>query len=952
MTQTLGQQGGQILQLFPKVGASIVAALTNPALLAFVATIGVAAIALGRAAAEAERLRDITGDLTLSVDGSVYDPVAVEASAKALRNYGASIAEATEAAKLFINEGVAPERLDEFGRAALDLADVTGQKLPAAAKVLTDAFTGGFEAIQKLDRQYDFLSATQTESIKQAYEDGNAQRARALAFDAFTVKVREAAEEQRGNATLATRSLAKGYNDLMDSLANTSPVQSAITLFGDLGEAISRATGNAAAFTNVEDRLKRIAEIQAEIASLEQYDREIGRNLQANPNGIVAARRSELSQLQDQIRRETTTATGDTVSRRTQQAQKDTAALNEQIAARRTIKSLSEAESTARRLATEEIEREFTLADQATKQRYIQLKVDEARRIVQSRLNADAKRVADEAERERRERERLAQQTQFQAPVDGRISSGFGARPSPRPGASTFHRGVDYAVLTGTAVRAPANGVVIETGYDSNLGKFVYIDHGKGTISKFGHLSDNEVVSEGQVVTAGQTIAKSGNTGNSTGPHLHYTVTVNGKPIDPTKGLFPADGKSRFQVDQADAIGEYDDAQQKLADKRDAYFKKVDETSAAVVQDTTQLKEQVNLSGELLLAAQRRAAIEDAVLRLQNEAKQQGIDANDAALELRIQKLREVTGAYFDAANAKTAFDAQRAAVDGPVNDLTAQRDALREQITFLRDNGLDAEASELLPLLGQVNGQLQSAIDKAIAFYRALNPGNNPLRLTAAQIDAIILKLGLAKQASQEWGRVLNISAEQIAGAFATNLTAGIESFLQALVDGENAFRALKDAFLDFAANFLRLIAQMILQQIALNIAKGVLTALGVAVPTPVPANHTGGIAGQNTSGTRLVNPATFAAAARFHTGGIAGLRPDEVPIIAQLGEEILTRGDPRHRANGGLGGSAPPVNLKVVNAIDAGDFVSKGLDSGVGGKALLNYIRANSGAVKQALG
>ena len=95
-----------------------------------------------------------------------------------------------------------------------------------------------------------------------------------------------------------------------------------------------------------------------------------------------------------------------------------------------------------------------------------------------------------------------------------------------------------------------------------------------------------------------------------------------------------------------------------------------------------------------------------------------------------------------------------------------------------------------------------------------------------------------------------------------------------------------------------------------------------------------------------------TFAAAARFHTGGIAGLRPDEVPIIAQRGEEILTRGDPRHRANGGVGSSAAPVNLKVVNAIDAGDFVSKGLDTGVGGKALLNYIRSNSGAVKQALG
>ncbi len=71
------------------------------------------------------------------------------------------------------------------------------------------------------------------------------------------------------------------------------------------------------------------------------------------------------------------------------------------------------------------------------------------------------------------------------------------------------------------------------------------------------------------------------------------------------------------------------------------------------------------------------------------------------------------------------------------------------------------------------------------------------------------------------------------------------------------------------------------------------------------------------------------FAAAARFHTGGIAGLRPDEVPIIAQKGEEVLTRDDPRHRANGSLGSGAAAQNIKIVNAIDAGDFVSKGLDT-----------------------
>ena len=491
---------------------------------------------------------------------------------------------------------------------------------------------------------------------------------------------------------------------------------------------------------------------------------------------------------------------------------------------------------------------------------------------------------------------------------------------------------------------------MVETGTDAKLGKFVYIDHGKGTISKFGHLSDNSVVEKGQVVNAGQVIAKSGNTGNSTGAHLHYTVTVNGKPVDPTKGLFPADGKSRFQVDQADAIGNYDDAQQKLADKRDEYLAKLDAGNAAMVEDTGQLEKQLNLTGALLLAAQREAAIEDAIRKAKADAKQAGVAEGDPGLELRLQRLREVTGAYFDAQHAKDAFEARRAAVENPIADLTAQRDAVRDQITFNRDNGLTNEANALLPLLGEVNGQLQSAIDKAVEFYRSLTPGDNPLGLTAAQLDTTIRKLDIAKASTAEWGTILDINAEQIAQAFASTLTSGIDQFVKALADGQSAFGALKDAFLDFADNFLRLIAQMILQQIAFNIAKTILTAVGVGVP--VPTNHTGGIAGVSSSGSRMVDPAVFSMATRFHTGGVAGLRADEVPIIAQKGEEILTRGDPRHRANGGLGGGGGTTNVKVVNAIDAGDFVSKGLNTGVGEKAILNFIRANSGAVKQALG
>jgi murein DD-endopeptidase MepM/ murein hydrolase activator NlpD len=955
LAQTLGQQAGQIIQIFPRVGSAIVGAFTNPVVLGFVATVGVVVLALKNAGDEAERTRKFVGLLAASADGSTYGAAQLSKASEALDHYGLSAADAVTVVRGFVKDGVDPTRIIEFGKASQDLADVLGIKVVDAAQQVGEAFTGGYESVKKLDDATNFLTSAQRDNIKSLFDQGKAADARNEALRIFSDQQEDAANKMRGTWSEAARSLGGAWQDFLNVLSDTAPIKEIAKELEGLGRIASQAIRAIAA-------AKSAADITAQIGRANQVISNLEGAKSAQPN-LAAAYEADIVKIRKQIvgwqadlakLNGTEKDVTDTVAVRGELQKKQSADLVTATEAAKSEKTVLEATNEARRTATEYVEKNFKFASDAAKQAYITQKAEEARTAALKKAADERKREANEAKRladeAKRERERLAKQTVFQAPVDGRISSGFGARAAPKAGASTFHKGIDYAVPAGTTVRAPASGVVVETGYDSKLGKFVYIDHGKGTISKFGHLSDNSVVEKGQVVTAGQAIAKSGNTGNSTGAHLHYTVTVNGKPVDPTKGLFPADGKSRFQVDQADAIGNYDDAQEKLSDKRDKYLAKLDETNAATKQDTEQLQQQVNLTDELLLAAQRQAAIEDAVRKAKNDATQAGVAPEDAGLALRIEALKGVTGAYFDAAHAKDAFNAQRNNVDKPVADLTAQRDAMRDQISFLRDSGFNAEADKLLPLLGQVNGQLQGAIDKAIAFYAALSPINNPLALTAAQLDAIILKLGLAKATAQEWGTVLDISAEQIANAFANALTSSIDGFVQALVDGQNAFSALKDAFLDFAANFLRLIAQMILQQIALNIAKGILTAVGVAVP--VPTNHNGGIAGTNRSSTRMVDPGMFAAAARFHTGGIAGLRADEVPIIAQKGEEILTRGDPRHRANGGLGGGGGGSPITVVNAIDAGDFVSKGLDSGVGGKALMNYIRANSGAIKQVIG
>lgn len=114
-----------------------------------------------------------------------------------------------------------------------------------------------------------------------------------------------------------------------------------------------------------------------------------------------------------------------------------------------------------------------------------------------------------------------------------RVSSGIGARRAPLPGASTDHGGIDIPVPVGTAVSAPADGVVEVAGVRGRGGKTLIIRHADGSTTGFAHL-DNIGVRVGDTVTQGQQVAASGNTGNSTGPHLHWSYRdANGERKDP-----------------------------------------------------------------------------------------------------------------------------------------------------------------------------------------------------------------------------------------------------------------------------------------------------------------------------------------------------------------------------------------------------------------------------------
>ena len=121
-------------------------------------------------------------------------------------------------------------------------------------------------------------------------------------------------------------------------------------------------------------------------------------------------------------------------------------------------------------------------------------------------------------------------------PVRGWVTSPFGKRTSPFSGIRAFHEGLDIAAQTGTPVVAPADGVVIKAGFSTGYGNMVEISHGYGIRTVFGHNSRLNV-KVGQQVKRGDVISYAGDTGSSTGPHLHYEVRVNGLPVNPMKYL-------------------------------------------------------------------------------------------------------------------------------------------------------------------------------------------------------------------------------------------------------------------------------------------------------------------------------------------------------------------------------------------------------------------------------
>lgn len=342
-------------------------------------------------------------------------------------------------------------------------------------------------------------------------------------------------------------------------------------------------------------------------------------------------------------------------------------------------------------------------------------------------------------------------------------------------------------------------------------------------------------------------------------------------------------------------------------------------------------------------------------LRRVQQAEEDGRISASAARDERVRvynDAREALLLYLDALIKAKQAEAETPGLDGKrveeINQQVAALEKTRATINVVRSEGLFT-VKELRTQIedGLVKGfeQFGEAIGKFVVEGGSLKDVFKSAGDAARQFFADILKFTASK--------LLRDGVEKLTDGLVDSIGKWVKGINDAASEGafSSIFASIgsgmKDAFsgaVDFLSGLLSGVGKFFS-----NMLSGFFGQLGGAAAASV--FHTGGIVGQGSGAQRRVSPLAFVGATRYHSGGVVGLRPDEMPAVLRKGEEVLTASDPRHRNNGG--GAAPvqkqPIN--VINTIDTDSLAQAALSSPSGTTAVLNIIRANKNAIKGAL-
>jgi hypothetical protein len=975
--QIFAQQFGQIAQLFPDVLKGFLR--LSPVIGAFAVAV-VAPIArietLNNSVAQFER------QLAISADGALYSANRLGLMAQELDDLGISVAHARDAISTMIKAGVVEGQIKGLIVAAEDLASVTGMTVPDAANKMAAAFTGGFEGIRELDQELNFLTASQYENIAAMFDAGNETGAYATTLSALEERLGSVTEKASGPWGRAFDNIGTAWNNFMAYMADTTPIFLVIKAIDALGIGLEKVTGLLVKATSSSPVVSGNLAEEISVSTDEDLDQEIDQvrkfiqdavnekkiGVELDPfydstaiDGLIAELQKELDYLlrvrgmsADERRDSLNLPTDPYAETKPQKTATEWAAQMDAVeAAHRKVAESTEEQKKAQIDVSrsidemlEKIETEAELTAMTAEERFIEQGVIDAINIAKERgVELDEMTLNNL-------RERLGVLYEMQGL--GNVDSAAFEREFSIQRFSGEGGGNEELVAAAVAVAqqlgVSAKDILTAISYET-AGTFDpwkagpttqwgqhrgLIQWGEPQRERYGVTQDSTITEQMEAVA--KYLSDAGVKAGDGLLQIYAAINAGSASrtgaTDENNGGAPGtvadkvnDQMSGHKAKAEGLLAAYGG----IADETERRVEKEKEGNEAYKERVADMQFELDQTGR----AEREAAVAEA---LRTAEKERGRKLTE---EERME-VERLAGATYDAANAQRLKGEEGKRLEQEIATLLERQAFLREQIAYAQQTGDAAAMQSAEDELANVNEQLDAATQKSIAFWESMG---------GAEAESAILAL---QRTQFELGKLdtrFLMTGEQMNEFIANSATNAFTKFAEAIANGENAAKSLGDAFRQMAADILLQIGQMIVKQAVFNLVSGMFGGKGAGggiMGLVGKLFHSGGVVGSGSGPSRSISPAAFAAAPRYHQGGIAGLMPGEVPAILKRGEEVITEDDPRHIGNGG-GASG---GATVINAIDAPSFVEEALKNSRGQKAILNFMRANPSAVRSALG
>ena len=942
--QVFAQQAGQIAQIWPNTMVALVRSI--PQLIAFSAAAAPFIAAALRMRAAAANLKFFQEQLAFSANGGDYNVQQLANLAEGFREIGVSSDDARKLIMKFANQGMSTTGMKELVTMAKDLASFTGNTVAEEADRLSKAFSGSGSEIVKLNEDLNFLTASQLESVYAMIRNKDATGAMTLAQEALAKSLRSTKSES-SSWSQAAKSMGEAWNELVKLAQRTGVVAFLADEWNRFGNDLN----------NVAKGIKYVATIgQTDFKSLAseiENLRDKIAELQKFGSGDADIDLLNIGRLQDDL------DAALLKQRELIQLTKDEGLLTAETAASLEARRIAEVqiqEKVNEKLGS--LREEQRLAEMTNRERFIEQQVLDARNkaLEESiRLGRVFKELNEQTTAEIRAQAGALYDTTNRN-YEAQYVAGKGT-----PQGAQMEELIKAVVTLSEKMQISAKDLLTAMSYETG-GTFDpwkagpttkwgqhrgLIQWGEPQAQKYGVSADTPIAK--QVEAAGKYLTDAGvkagdgllqiyaaiNAGNAKNTHLSDEKNGGAPGTVLDKVSEQMDGHKA----RADGLLAAYAGVVTSSEKAFELDKKRLETEKEYVKDFNKRIEMQQFELGLISKSSREAAIAKAIKEEENKA----IEAGLTLTKERRAEVERLAAAEFDNKNANLE-----------VNQLMEQRKALLESLQIAQAAGDVGKSESVVEQISAIELKLQSAIQSAIAFWKAIGgEGADAAILSLQNMEA-----GLGKTISNMQTKFLP-TAEQLNEQLADIGSNAFSSFAQAIANGENAAQAFFNSLLQGLAEFLIEIGKAIIKQTLFNALTdgksgggGIGGIISGAIGGLFGAKHTGGIIGQ-AGMMRMVDPSVFAGAAKHHGGGVIGrLASNEVPIIGLKDEEVLTTDDPRHVYNGGGSSGGTAVNIKQVNVLDPVELLSHSLADVEGERVLLNVIGRNPSKFKSALG